>query len=614
MTAELAEVSAFLASVPPFDSLDEASIEKLAKSVNIEYVRQNDAMPPNGERRPYLYVIRKGAVSYFDEEDALLSKYCEGDLCSVFMLPDESIKVRVQVEEDTLFYSVAKPDLFYAIQDSPEANAFFNQSGIQRLQKRMQKFNDDSVVTSTLSNSTIEDFYNSPACTIEQSTTIKDTAIKMSKKSFSCLMVVGNSDMVGIVTDKDIRRRCVAEGVDINLPVSEIMTKNVFTLDVKSSAFDALATMTSKSIHHLPVTRGGKLDGLVTVTDLMNHESQNAVNLTSLIRRAKTVDELAELSQVIPKLQIKMAKLGNSSEHVGKSISVITMALTMRLIKMAEENLGSAPVPYAWLSAGSQARQEQLSFSDQDNALIIDDSMKPEHDVYFAELAKFVSDGLNVCGFIYCPGNVMATNPKWRQPQAVWHKYFTDWVEKPEPRALLHSSIFFDLTTVCGDESLLNEVRSRMLSKAAKNSVFIAYMSKNALQHKPPLGFFRDFVLVQAGDNRKALDLKHNGIVPVVDLARIYALQEGVTGVNTLERLKQVSGTKSLSSSSAKSLIDAFEFLGHLRLTHQANLLQAGEKASNFMHPREVSRLEREHLKEAFKVIKTLQDSRQVAF
>lgn len=614
MAAELAEVSAFLATIPPFDSIDEASIEKLAKSVNIEYVRQNDAMPPNGERRPYLYVIRKGAVSYFDEQNVLLSKYCEGDLCSVFMLPDENFKVRVQVDEDTLFYSVAKPDLFYAIQDSPEANSFFNQSGIQRLQKRMQKFNAESVVTSTLSNSSIEDFYNSPVCTIEQSTSIKDTAIKMSQKSFSCLMVTNNGDMAGIVTDKDIRRRCVAEGVDINLPVSEIMTKNVFTLDVKSSAFDALATMTSKSIHHLPVTRDGKLDGLVTVTDLMNHESQNAVNLTSLIRRAKTVEELAELSQVIPKLQIKMAKLGNSSEHVGKSISVITMALTMRLIKMAEETLGSAPVPYAWLSAGSQARQEQLSFSDQDNALIIDDSMKPEDDAYFAELAKFVSDGLNTCGFIYCPGNVMATNPKWRQPQSMWHKYFTDWVERPEPKALLHSSIFFDLTTVCGDETLLNEVRHRMLSKAAKNSVFIAYMSKNALQHKPPLGFFRDFVLAEAGDNRKALDLKHNGIVPVVDLARIYALQEGVTEVNTLERLKQVSGTKSLSSSSAKSLIDAFEFLGHLRLTHQADLMQAGEKASNFMHPKEISKLEREHLKEAFKVIKTLQDSRQVAF
>ncbi len=614
MTAELAEVSSFLAAIPPFDSIDKVSIEKLTKSVNIQYVRQNEEMPPGKEKRPHLYIIRKGAISYYDNEGELLSKYCEGDLCSVFMLPDDSLKVRVQVDEDTLLYAIAKPDLFYAIQDSEEANSFFNQSGVQRLQKRMQKFNDEDVLSSTLSNSTIEDFYNSPACSVDLNATIKETAIKMSRKSFSCLMITEKDEMAGIVTDKDIRRRCVAEEVDINLPVSEIMTKNVFTLDVKASAFEALATMTNKNIHHLPVTKNGKLDGLVTVTDLMNHESQNAVNLTSLIRRSKTIEDLAELSRVIPKLQVRMAKLGNSAEHVGKSISVITMALTMRLIKLAEAELGPAPVSYAWLSAGSQARQEQLSFSDQDNALIIDDSMKPEDDEYFASLAKFVSDGLNTCGFVYCPGNVMATNPKWRQPKAVWHKYFSNWVEKPEPTALLHSSIFFDLTTVCGDESLLNEVRARMLSKTTKNSVFIAYMSKNALQHKPPLGFFRDFVLAERGDNKKALDLKHNGIAPVVDLARIYALQEGVVGVNTLDRLKQVTGTKSLSSSSARSLIDAFEFLGQLRLNHQANLMQVGEEPSNYMHPREISKLERDHLKEAFKVIKTLQESRQVAF
>ncbi|MEM0910416.1 MAG: putative nucleotidyltransferase substrate binding domain-containing protein [Pseudomonadota bacterium] len=614
MSAELAEINDFVKTIPPFDNLEESAIDRLTKSINIEYVRQGERMPPSQNERPHLYILRKGAISYFDQNDELLSKYSEGDLCSVFMLPDENVKIRVEVDEDTLLYSVPKPDLFYAIQDSQEANAFFNQSGAQRLQKRMQKFCEDAVVSSTLTNACVEDFYNSPASAVSHDTSIQDTAILMSDLGYSCLMVTKDKEMEGIVTDKDIRRRVVAAGLDTNKPVSEIMTKNVLTLDVKSSAFDALAAMTSKSIHHLPITRDGKLDGLVTVTDLMNHEGNNAVNLTNLIRRAKSIEELSKLSGIIPKLQLRMAKLGTSAEHVGKSISVITMALTLRLIKMAEQILGQPPVPYAWLSAGSQARQEQLSHSDQDNALIIDDSMLPEHDKYFSDLATFVSDGLNKCGFIYCPGNVMATNPKWRQPKAVWDKYFSTWVDNPEPHALLHSSIFFDLATVYGDESLLRDVRRKMLKKTQKNSVFIAYMSKNALSHKPPLGFFRDFVLVEKGNNEKALDLKHNGIVPIVDLARIYALQEGIEEVNTLERLHKAAGTKSLNSKSGRNLIDAFEFLGQLRMEHQANLIQEGKEPSNYMHPRVISRLEREHLKDAFKVIKTLQDSRQVAF
>lgn len=614
MIAELVEINDFVKTIPPFDKLEDSAVERLTKSINIEYVRQGERMPPSQDVRPHLYILRKGAISYFDQNDELMSKYSEGDLCSVFMLPDANVKIRVEVDEDTLLYAVPKPDLFYAIQDSQEANAFFNQTGAQRLQKRVQQYGEDAVVTSTLSNASVEDFYNSPASTVAHDISIQETAKIMSERSYSCMMVTKDQEMAGIVTDKDIRRRCVAAGLDFTQPVSDIMTSDVLTLDVKSSAFDALAIMTSKAIHHLPVTRDGKLDGLVTVTDLMNHEGNNAVNLTNLIRRAKSIDELAKLSSIIPKLQLRMAKLGTSAEHVGKSISVITMALTLRLIKMAEQKLGPAPVSYAWLSAGSQARQEQLSHSDQDNAIIIDDSMLPEHDKYFADLAKFVSDGLADCGFIYCPGEVMATNPKWRQPKAVWDKYFSTWVDKPEPKALLHASIFFDLATVHGDESLLNDVRAKMLKKTQKNSVFIAYMSKNALQHKPPLGFFRDFVLVAKGDNEKALDLKHNGIVPIVDLARIYALQEGIEEVNTLERLHKAAGTKSLSSKSGRNLIDAFEFLGQLRMEHQANLIQEGKDASNYMHPKVISRLEREHLKDAFKVIKELQESRQTAF
>lgn len=240
--------------------------------------------------------------------------------------------------------------------------------------------------------------------------------------------------------------------------------------------------------------------------------------------------------------------------------------------------------------------------------------MQPEHDYWFQDLATFVSDGLAACGFIYCPGDIMATNPKWRQTQKVWNTYFSRWVDTPNPKALLNASVFFDLTTVHGDESLLAEVRANMLEKTQKSSLFIAHLSRNALAFKPPLGFFRDFVLVENGDNEKALNLKHNGIAPIVDLARIYALQEGVSAVNTLERLKAVAGTKSLTKSSARNLIDAFEFLGYLRLSHQARLLQNGKKPDNFLPPKSISRLEREHLKDAFKVIKELQNNRQVSY
>jgi CBS domain-containing protein len=175
----------------------------------------------------------------------------------------------------------------------------------------------------------------------------------------------------------------------------------------------------------------------------------------------------------------------------------------------------------------------------------------------------------------------------------------------------LFSSIFFDLTTVYGDAGLLDPVRKKMLAKTQRNTLFIAHLSTNALSLPPPLGFFRDFVLIQNGKHKSTLDIKHNGIAPIVDLARIYALSEGISAVNTIERIKLSAGSASLSSSSAANLIDAYQFLTMVRLVHRAKQIQQNIAPDNYISPKEISRLEREHLKDAFKVIKTLQDHRQ---
>lgn len=626
MDTELAEISAFVQTIPPFDQLPYVLLNKVISALSICYVHKGESLPPQQCAARTLFILRKGALVYRDDADELLGKYGEGDLCTVFCQADVTPNKNVITEEDTLLYSIDYPELECLVADYPAVINFFTQSAEQRLNNKMSQVNEDAIIASSLLNTSISQFYHTPVATIDQNSSIQDAAIKMTKHKFSCLVVVDDcineknepstkgTKPIGIVTDKDLRQRCIAKGLDFANPVRSIMTSEMLIIDHDSSAYDALMLMTAKRIHHLPVMRKNQLHAMVTITDLMNNESQNAVNLTHIIRKAKSVDELAEISLLLPKLQIRMAKLGTTADHVGKSISAITMAFTIRLIELAEKQLGQAPVPYAWLAAGSQARQEQFAHSDQDNALIIADEMTPEDDKWFEQLAIFVSDGLAQCGFIYCPGNIMATNPQWRQPQKKWHDYFRKWVETPNPKALLNSSVFFDLTTVHGEVSLLDQVRARLLKKTKGNTLFLAHLSKNALALRPPLGFFRDFVLIKNGENKNLLDLKHNGIAPIVDLARIYALSEGVAATNTIERLRQVAGSASLTKSSAANLIDAYEFLGLLRMEHQAKKLQANEQPDNYLAPKNISKLEREHLKDAFKVIKTLQDSRQSAY
>lgn len=616
MSNELTDIQSFMGTIPPFNELPTEKTIHLSKSMLIGYLRK-DCLLHQDQNEAMLYIVRTGALCHLNSQDELQEKYGEGDICSLFCHDkndSQNTSSQVKAEEDCLIYSIPSSLLNNIFIDYPQALDFIFRSGSKRLNNKMTKVNEEAILSSSLMNTELSHFYKSPVAAIESNASIQDAAIEMSNLGFSCLIVTDNQQPVGIVTDKDIRQRCVAQGLNFSTEIHEIMTTEMSTIDHQHNAYDALIKMTSHHIHHLPVTKNNHLVGMVTVTDLMNQEGLNAVNFASIIRKAKNVDELADISKMLPKLQIRMAKLGSTAEHVGKTISAITMAFTIRLIKMAEVKLGKAPINYAWLAAGSQARQEQFAHSDQDNALIISNDMKPEHEQWFIDFAHFICDGLATCGFVYCPGNVMATNKKWRQTQSVWHDYFNQWVTVPDPKALMHASIFFDLNTIYGDSSLLQQVRDNMLATTKNNTLFLAHLSKNALQLKPPLGFFRDFVLTQNGNNEASLDLKHNGIAPIVDLARIYALSEGVTAVNTIERIKQVAGTPSLTKSSAANLIDAFEFLGLLRSSHQAQQLQTGKAPDNYLHPKEISRLEREHLKDAFKVIKILQKARQIVY
>ncbi len=611
MEIELKEIRDFIAAIPPFDRLDKRSIEKLVEKITIRYFRTGASLPPEDTKQERLYIIRKGALSLTSQKGTLLGKLGEADICTSFCLTDGTNKFQVSVDEDMLSYTIDCDQLTEIVGDDSSVLSFIRNTASQRLNQAMATRQEAASSSSRLMTMTVDDVMQSPVVTIDASDSIHEAAVRMNDESVSSLVVVDGGKAVGIVTDKDITRRCVAAGHAPSNPVEQIMTTDMITTSSDVIAFDALMTMTRKHIHHLPVIDDGKLNGVVAISDLMRQEGRNAAYLASAIHRATDIDTLRGLSATISQLQVQLVNQGATPEHVGNVVTSITSALTRRLLTLAEEKFGPPPVPYAWVAAGSHARREQTSHSDQDNGMIIADDLKKEDEGWFEQVANFVCDGLNDCGYVYCPGDVMAKNEKWRQTQSVWQGYFDSWVNMPEPMALMYSSIFFDLRTIHGDTTLLQAIRAKMLAQTPQSTLFLAHLTHNALKLRPPLGFFRDFVLVHDGKHNDTLDLKHNGIAPIVDLARIYALSEGIPAVNTIERLQAAAGTATLSESGSANLLDALEFIGILRLEHQARQIQAGEPADNFMSPKEISRLEREHLKDAFKVIQTMQATLQ---
>ncbi|WP_457673122.1 putative nucleotidyltransferase substrate binding domain-containing protein [Thiolapillus sp.] len=612
MEIELQEIRDFIAAIPPFDRLPEQVLNALTPALSIQYVRRGGDVSGGPDNTSMLHILRQGAVAMYSGEDNLIGMLGEGDICTSFCAADVMPDFYVKATEDTLLYSIPCEELSRLVNGDESVLHFIRHSAAQRLKQAVARMQEQS--SSTLLHTYAGDICRTPLITAAPEDSIRQCARLMSEKGVSSLIILENGEPVGLLTDRDIRKRCVARGLSVDTPVREIMTRHIISLNASDSLFDALLVMTRQQVHHLPVVDDDRITGIITTTDIMREEGVSAVHLTSTIRKAESLEQLVEASLMIPRIQLQLVKMGADLHHVGYAITAVTGAITRRLIEMAEERLGSPPVPYAWIAAGSQARREQTSHSDQDNGIIISDKLQPGDEGWFEELARFVNDGLNDCGFVYCPGDVMASNPKWRQTASVWQGYFDQWIDEPEPMALMLSSIFFDLRVIHGKEKLLKKIRRNILHKTPDNQLFLAHMTRNALSHRPPLGFFRDFVLVHDGQHDDTLDLKHSGLVPIIDMARIYALAEGLKEISTEDRLRAAAGTPSLSMGGSANLLDAFEFISNLRLEHQAAQIEAGKSPDNFMSPKQLSKLEREHLKDAFKVVQTMQATLEMRY
>ncbi len=444
--------------------------------------------------------------------------------------------------------------------------------------------------------------------TLSPRATILETAQTMRDQRVSSVLLLEQGHLFGLVTDRDLRNRAIAAGLPSSAAVVEIATVAPFTIDITQPAFEALMLMARHNIHHVPVLDGQRVAGMITATDLTEQHSTSAVYLVSEIHKQTEVQGLVDASARIRPLQRSLAAAGASAYSNGHIVTAITDALTSRLLQLGEARFGPPPVDYAWVAAGSQARNEQTAKSDQDNCMVLDDRFDAAaDDAYFKALASFVNDGLDACGYIYCPGEMMARTDEWRQPQRRWADYFQRWTDTPEPKALMLTSVFFDLRLIHGHAPLLDDLRRDVLRRTRDNRIFLAHLVGNALKHRPPLSLFGGISTVRAGNLRDAVDLKHSGIVPIVDLARIYALAGGHEAVNTHDRLAIAAQSNEISEQSAHDLRDALEFMATLRIRHQAQQMAAGKAADNLLSLGELSNFERSQLKDAFGVVQTLQ-------
>jgi len=599
----------FLATTQPFDALPPDARQELLSQIDLLSVPKATVLITADQAAERLYIVFSGELALLQNDGTTASTLGEGSLLGYrALLGSEQDNYSVQAISNSQVVQMSGATFHDLCQRFAAFKRFF-----QPLQNETPHTNqilepDKQEHGVNLLTTPLSDLIVREPITLPSTTSIRETANVMAEQRISSMLVVDDGKLIGIVTDRDLRTRVIAAGRPYEDPLGTIMTQQPATVPLSSFGFEALLAMARNNVHHIPIVDDGRVAGMLTATDLLERRSSSAVYLVSDVYNRSSVADLAKVSARLLLVLRNLVESNATAHSVGHVISAVGEAINCRLLQLAEQKFGPPPVPYAWLAAGSLARNEQTALSDQDNCLVLSDEYQPEqHDDYFIALSRYVSDGLNECGYVYCPGDVMATNSQWRQPLAQWKRYFNRWIEQPEPKALMLSSVFFDLRLMHGEQSLLDELQQHILSKSKTNRIFLAYMTGNALTHQPPLGLFRNFVLVKGGENKHTLDLKHSGVVPVIDLARIYCLASGLPEINTWDRLDAAAGQGELSAQGAADLRDALEFIGAVRLRHQAHLIKHDQAPNNFVPPSKLSQFERNHLKDAFALVRTMQ-------
>ncbi|HCZ9279821.1 TPA: cyclic nucleotide-binding/CBS domain-containing protein [Vibrio alginolyticus] len=615
MEAEQLEVLNFISQYPPFDDLPEEQLRKIALNAEVAYFRQGTKILNFGDTIRDLYMVRSGAVEIYRRKGELYNRIDAGGLFGQMgLLMNNRVRMPAKAIEDTLVYCIPE-NIFNELCDEFENFAdYMELEDSARLRSAISSRSESNDFTTAKARKILA---RDPV-TLEATASIQEAAILMAEENVTSLLIIrpteelteeDDEQLLGILTDRDLCIRVLAHGIDTNIPVSEVMSYDVVSLDYNAYVFEAMLTMLRYNVHHLPILKDKKPIGIIGMTDIVRYESQNSLLLVSSIFQQTSVEDLKQVSEQVKDCFVRMVNEDANAHMIGRAMSVIGSSFKQRLAELAEQEFGPAPIPYCLVAMGSMARDEQLIVTDQDNALILDNSYDVEiHGEYFEKFAKFVCDGLAACGYAYCTGDIMATNPEWRKTRAEWEECFGNWIDNPTPERLLNSNIFFDLLGVHGRVKWAEQLSSFIVRRAKRNNRFLACMAYNAIRRTPPLGFFKDFVMEKDGRHRNSINLKRRGTAPLADLIRVHSLAIGSRSQNSFDRLDDINDAGILPKGRGLDLRDAMELIYMVRIRHQALDIENGEEPDNNIEPENMSEFERRNLKAAFQILSNAQN------
>ncbi|HVZ16779.1 MAG TPA: DUF294 nucleotidyltransferase-like domain-containing protein, partial [Terriglobales bacterium] len=567
----------FLKAIPPFQFLPLTELAKLSKNMTLEYFPKDTTILSAGMRAAdSLYVVQKGGVKLALRtragKELILDMRSEGEIFGVLSLMGGDVaRLDVSAMEDTLCYAIPAAEVQRLMAQHSEFADYLVRTSVRRYMDR--SLNELRSQTHLMGDAErllyslkVSDVACKAVITCLEHTTVREAAEVVAKSQATCVVVLEHTGRAqGIVTDRDFTTKVVAQGLSLDSLVSDIMSSPVISVEQSALVFQALLAMLTHDIQHVLVTDGGLPKSVLTTQDLTLLQGKSPLSVARHIEQQREVVDLGQAQKRIVDLLPLLLREGAKASHITRVVAEINDRLIAKIFEIAHSKLGPPLVPYCWVVLGSEGRREQTFKTDQDNALIYSDEADAEAELYFERLTAFVRDALDQCGYPLCPGGYMATNPNFRMPLRAWQESFARWIADAELHATEDALILFDMRPVAGDAFLFDTLATHTRELLKNAGFFKSILASITIEHKPPLGFFRTFVVERDGEHKEELDIKMLGTGPIVNAARLFALDNDIQATNTLDRLTALQPTNYLDEDLLRDLLQAYEFLMLLR-------------------------------------------------
>ncbi|ULC60790.1 DUF294 nucleotidyltransferase-like domain-containing protein [Flaviramulus sp. BrNp1-15] len=621
----------FLKIYPPFNLLKSDKLLEISEEVVIIYLEKGDILFKAGDSfNEHFYMVRDGAISLNHTNNDIQEIVSMSDTGDVFgvrpLIAQENYKLTATAHEESIVYAIPIKGFQLAAENNSKVYKYLITAFATNAYDSYTTRENNEIFVDYLPNNSqdIANFqtanYTKKPVTCSEKTMLRDAAIKMSALKIGCIIVIDKEKKpVGIITNSDIKNKIATGKYPIETSVTNIMSSPVITSRKDLTIADGQLQMIKHNIGHLCITKDGtvnsKLVGVLSHHDVLVTLGNNPTVILKEIKRATRTKKLRTVRLKGNTLLKSYLEQNIPLTHIIKVISQINDAVTFRAIEIALLKMPTPPpVKFSWLALGSQGRKEQLLFTDQDNALVFEDVAKDKYEetqAYFIELAKYVTKSLNKIGFEYCEADMMASNPEWCKSISEWKNQFGNWILKPDEKAVLLSSIFFDYSRIYGDEGLVNELSDTIFKTLKNTSLFFKFLGRDAIKSPSPLGFFKQFLVEQNGEQKDLFNIKSRGLMPLIDAARLLILSKHVKGVNnTSERYEKLAELEPNNKELFESCSYAFKALSKFKA--KQGLLH--NNSGKFIALETLTKEEKLKLKRCFKPINEIQETLKFRF